>query len=114
MWQRNPARSRQFSGNFGPEHWRYSPGELGITADRPQRPAFRPGPCARIRNQRAKHRMVELVTATHRAVRAEQRPSRQSEVANCIQHLMAHELVGETGTFRIEDAIVGYDEGVLE
>src|ERR1700687_3372803 len=110
MWQRNPARSRQFSGNLGPEHWRHSAGELGMTSDRPRRLAFHPGPCLRIRDQRAEHRMIELVTAAHRAVGPEQWPARQSEVANRIQHLVAYEFIGEAGTFRIEDAIVGDNE----
>src|SRR3974377_2397675 len=81
---------------------------------RPRRLAFRPGPGARIGYQRAENRMVELMTATNRAVGAEQGPSGKGKVADRIKHLVAHELIAEPGTLGIEDAVIGNDQGVLE
>ena len=54
------------------------------------------------------------MTATNRAIGTEQGPSCKGKVADRIEHLVAHELIREPGTLRIEDAVIGNDQGVLE
>src|SRR5262249_53663450 len=69
---------------------------------------------ARIRHQRAKYRVIELVAAADRPVGAEDWPAGQREVADGIEHLVAHEFVREARAFWIENAVVADHEGVLE
>src|SRR5271165_3194775 len=117
MWQRTPAFRRKkygCSGNLWAKHRRHPPGQLGMTPHWPRQLAFRPNPGVRIRDQRAKHCMVELMTATHRAVGGEQWTACQGEVANRIKHLVADEFIREAGTLRVEDTVIGNDKGVLE
>src|SRR5215470_6872949 len=42
------------------------------------------------------------------------RHAREREVADRVEHLVAHELVGKARAFRVEDAVVADDQGVLE
>src|SRR5262249_20724140 len=58
--------------------------------------------------------MVELVAATHRTVSTEQGPARQRQIADRVQHFVANELVGKTGTLGVEDPVVAHDQRILE
>ena len=89
--------------------------DLGMAAGRrAQGIGFDPGPGARVGHQRAQHRVVELVAAAHRAVGRQQGPSGERQIADRVEHLVADELVGEAHAFRVEDAVVGDDQRVLE
>src|SRR5207248_4418080 len=73
-----------------------------------------PGPRMRIGHKRAEHSMIELMAAANRAIRAEQRPSGQREVANRIKHLVANELVRKADTFSVEDAVIADHQGIFQ
>src|SRR6202040_2227063 len=64
--------------------------------------------------ERREYRIVELVAAVHRAIGAEQRRARERQIADGIQHLVTDELVPKTQTLRIEHAIFGDDERILQ
>ena len=51
-------------------------------------------PGVTVSHQGGQNRVVELVTATHRAIKATERQSGQGEVADGIENLVAGALVG--------------------
>src|SRR6516225_10337201 len=114
MWQTQPLPGTCALGHFRPEGRRQAGGYLGMAGHGPRHLPFDPGPGACIRHQRTEERMVELVAATHRAVSAEQGPARQRQIADRVQHFVANELVGETRTLGVENAVVADDERVLQ
>src|SRR3954447_6783876 len=114
MWQAGWVRGEARLGNIGPEGRRQAWGHLGMAPRRSYRLRVDPSPRAGIRHQRTQHRMVELMAASHGAVRGEQGAARKRQIADRVQDLVADEFVGETLAFRIEDAVVADDERVLE
>src|SRR5262245_36867955 len=89
-------------------------GDLGMAGNRPRSLPFYPRPGGRIRHQGTQHRMIELVAPAQRAVSAEQRRARKRQIADCVQHLVANELVGETRTLWVENTIVADYERIFE
>src|SRR5262245_54120180 len=114
MWQTEPVPEACALRHFRPEGRRQAGGYLGMAGYGPRHLAFDPGPGARIRHQGTDQRMVELVAAAHRPVSAEQGPARQRQIADRVQHFVANELVGETRTLRVENAVVADNERVLQ
>ncbi len=58
--------------------------------------------------------MIELVAAADGAVGGEQRLTGQRQVADRIEHLVAHEFVGVTQAVRIEHAVLGHHQRIVE
>ena len=58
--------------------------------------------------------MIELVTAAHRAVSAEQGSAGKRQIADRIQHLMANEFVGEPRALRVENTVVAHHERIFQ
>src|SRR5256886_14780041 len=85
-----------------------------MAGNRPRNLPFHPRPGARIRHQGTQHRVIELVAAAHRAVSAEQRSARERQIADCVQDLVANELVGKTRTLWVENTVVADDERIFQ
>ena len=75
---------------------------------------LRVGPGRWIVHQRGNYRMVQLVAAAYRAIGADQRSASKRQIAERIDRLVADELVGETYAIRIEHAIFGDYDRILE
>src|ERR1700686_2267915 len=58
--------------------------------------------------------MIELMPAAHRPISADQRRASERQVADGVDRLVAHELVGEPHTLRIEHAVFGDHDRILE
>jgi len=58
--------------------------------------------------------MIELVAATDGLVGRQQRLAGQRQIADRIEHLVAHELVGKAQALRIEHAVFADHQRVVE
>ena len=86
-----------------------------MSADRPpRRLRFDHAPGAAVSEQRLQHRIVELVTAPHRTIAAEQRKAGQREIADHVEHLVAGALVGVAQPLDVEQAGLVEHHGVVE
>src|SRR5215831_4031386 len=72
------------------------------------------GPSGRIAEQCRQYRMVYLVATAHRAVGPENRRAGERQIADRVEYLVAHELVGKAQTFGIENPVVGENQSVLQ
>src|ERR1700689_981668 len=58
--------------------------------------------------------MVELVAATHRTIGAEQRQTRQREIADHVENLVAHAFVAVAQPFGVEQTLFVEHHRILE
>ena len=72
------------------------------------------GPGILIGQHGVQHGGVQAMPATHRPVGAEDRCTRESQIAYCIQHLVTDELVGITQSLGIDDTILTDGDRILE
>ena len=79
-----------------------------------RRLGFHHRPGRRIGDQRAQDRVIELVAAADRLVRTEQRRSGKRQIADGVERLVPDEFVGIAQPFRIEQAVIGDDQCVLQ
>ena len=79
-----------------------------------RRRGFNHGPGGRVGYQRGKHRVIELVATAHGTVGPQNRRSSERKIADRVESLVPDELVGKPQPFRVDDPVLGQNEGVLK
>src|SRR5215212_7622083 len=79
-----------------------------------RRLGFHDRPCGWIGDQRTEDRVVELVAAADRLVRAENRRASERKIADRVERLVTNEFIRVTQSFGIKQAVVRNDQCVLE
>src|SRR5262245_43225480 len=75
---------------------------------------FDHGPSVSVGEHGLEHQRVQSMAAALRAIGAKDRRAGKCEVADRVERLVAHELVGEAQAFAIDDAVVADCDGVLK
>ena len=92
---------RRESGHIRPVGRRdHSGRDVGMDTRAARRCRLDHPPGGTVGHQGGQHRVVELVAAAHGPVGAEQRRAGEREVADRVERLVAHELVGEAQAVR--------------
>src|SRR6185436_773966 len=114
MPEGDPIRAMALSAPLGGEiRCRKTVAELGMTNLAITR-GFDHGPSVGVRKQRLEHQRVQPVAAALRVIGSQDRRAGKRKVADRVKRLVAHELVGETQTFAVDDAVVADCDGVFE
>src|SRR4029079_10070422 len=87
--------------------------ELGMTNLAVTR-GFDHGPGLGIGEQSLEHQRVQAMATAMGAIGAEDRSACQSEIANRVKRLVAHEFVRITQPFAVDDAVIANGDGVVE
>ena len=94
----------------GNAHTNAKIGAAGLAANR----HLDPSPGALVGDEGFECLEVQLVTPAIGAVAAEDGRASEGEVADGVQHLVPHEFIAEAQAFRVDDAVVANDHGVLK
>src|SRR5262249_53354634 len=104
------VRSAPFGGKI---RCRKTVAELGMTNLAITR-GFDHGPSVGVGKQGLEHQRIEPVTSPAGAKGPEDRCAGKRKIADRVERLVAHELVGEAQAFAVDDAVVADRHGVLE